>query len=102
MVRALVEAGLPKGCINFLPTSTADAAAITEYAVKHPLVRRVNFTGSDRVGKIIASWAASCLKPCLLGLGGKAPVLVLEDADLKDAVQAIVYGALANSGQICM
>jgi benzaldehyde dehydrogenase (NAD) len=75
---------------------------VTEYAVKHKLVRKINFTGSDRVGKIIAGWAASCLKQTLLELGGKAPVVVLEDADLKDAVDAILFGALSNSGQICM
>ncbi|KAL1969459.1 hypothetical protein VTN77DRAFT_8897 [Rasamsonia byssochlamydoides] len=102
MVRALIEAGLPPGCVNFLPSSAADAAAITEFAVKHPLVRKINFTGSDRVGRIIAGWAAECLKQTLLELGGKAPVVVLEDADLEDAVDAILFGALANSGQICM
>jgi len=102
MVRALVEAGLPPGCLNFLPSSSSDAPAVTEYAVKHALVRRVNFTGSDKVGKIIAGWAASCVKPCLLELGGKAPVVVLEDAAIEDAVQAILFGAMSNSGQICM
>jgi acyl-CoA reductase-like NAD-dependent aldehyde dehydrogenase len=102
VVRALTEAGLPPGCLNFLPTSPADAPTVTELAVKHPLVRRVNFTGSDRVGKVIAGWAASCLKQCLLELGGNAPVVVLGDADLEDAVEAILFGALANSGQICM
>lgn len=102
VVRALIKAGLPAGCLNFLPTSPDDAPSVTEYAVKNPLVRRVNFTGSDRVGKIIAGWAASCLKRCVLELGGKAPVVVLEDADLGDAVEGVVYGALSNSGQICM
>ncbi|KAL2010806.1 hypothetical protein VTN00DRAFT_3524 [Thermoascus crustaceus] len=102
VVRALAEAGLPAGCINFLPSSPADTPSVTEFAVKHPLVRRVNFTGGDRVGRIIAAWAAECLKPCLLELGGKAPAVVLEDADLEDAVDAVLFGALSNSGQICM
>ncbi len=75
---------------------------MTEYAVKHPKVLRINFTGSDRVGKIIAGWAATCVKQCVLELGGKAPVIVLEDASIDDAVEAVVYGALSNSGQICM
>ena len=70
--------------------------------VKHPKVLRVNFTGSDRVGRIIAGWAATCLKQCVLELGGKAPVLVLDDANIEDAVEAVVFGALSNSGQICM
>jgi benzaldehyde dehydrogenase (NAD) len=102
MVRALIEAGLPPGCLNFLPSSTADAPAVSEFAVKHKLVHKISFTGSDRVGRIIAGWAASICKPTVLEMGGKAPVIVLEDADLDDAVSAILYGALLNSGQICM
>lgn len=92
----------PPGALNFLPTSPALAAAVTEQTVKHRHVLRVNFTGSDRVGRIIAGWAAQVLKQCVLELGGKAPVLVLEDADVRDAVEAVVFGALANAGQICM
>jgi benzaldehyde dehydrogenase (NAD) len=70
--------------------------------VAHPAVRRVNFTGSTRVGKIIAGVCAKYLKPAVLELGGKAPFLVLEDADLDAAVNAAAFGAFANSGQICM
>lgn len=102
VVRALTAAGLPAGCLNFLPTAPQDAAAVTEFAVKHPKVRRVNFTGSDRVGRIIAGWASQCLKPCVLELGGKAPVIVFEDANIDDAVEAVVFGGLSNAGQICM
>jgi benzaldehyde dehydrogenase (NAD) len=102
VVRALQKAGLPAGCLNFLPTSAGDSPAVTEFAVKHPKVLRVNFTGSDRVGRIIAGWAATCLKQCVLELGGKAPVVVLDDANITDAVEAVVFGALSNSGQICM
>ncbi|KAM5343279.1 hypothetical protein ACJ41O_014245 [Fusarium nematophilum] len=102
VVRALTEAGLPPGCLNFLPSAANDAPAVTEFAVKHPKVLRVNFTGSDTVGRVIAGWAATCLKQCVLELGGKAPVLVLEDANITDAVEAVVFGALSNSGQICM
>lgn len=102
VVRALREAGLPAGCLNFLPTRTEDAAAVTELGVKHPKVRRINYTGSDRVGRIIAGWAASCLKQCILELGGKAPVLVLEDANIDDAAESIVFGGFSNNGQICM
>ncbi|ETN44781.1 uncharacterized protein HMPREF1541_09656 [Cyphellophora europaea CBS 101466] len=102
VVRAFQEAGLPSGCLNFLPTKASDAAKVTEYATKHSKVRRLNYTGSDRVGKIIAGWAASCLKQCVLELGGKAPVIVLEDANIEDAVEAVVFGGFCNSGQICM
>ncbi|KAH8658030.1 aldehyde dehydrogenase domain-containing protein [Xylariales sp. PMI_506] len=102
VVRALTAAGLPTGALNYLPTAPGSAAAVTEFAVKHPKVRRVNFTGSDRVGRIIAGWAATCLKKCVLELGGKAPVLVLDDANVDDAVESVVFGALSNAGQICM
>ncbi|KAK5653173.1 hypothetical protein OQA88_9272 [Cercophora sp. LCS_1] len=102
VIKALTAAGLPPGCLNFLPTSPERTPQVTEFAVKHRKVLRVNFTGSDRVGKIIAGWAATCLKQCVLELGGKAPVLVLDDADIDDAVEAVVFGALSNSGQICM
>ncbi|KAI1297996.1 aldehyde dehydrogenase [Xylaria venustula] len=102
VVRAMIEAGLPKGCLHFLPVSAEQTPAITEFAVKHELIRHVNFTGSDRVGRIIAGHAATCLKRCVLELGGKAPVIVLEDANIDDAVEAVVFGSLANAGQVCM
>ncbi|KAI1113423.1 aldehyde dehydrogenase [Nemania sp. NC0429] len=102
VVRAMIEAGLPKDCLHFLPVSAERTPAITEFAVKHPLIRHVNFTGSDRVGRIIAGYAATCLKRGVYELGGKAPVIVLEDAILDDAVEAVVFGSLANAGQICM
>lgn len=102
VVRVLAEAGLPPGCLQFLPTSTKDAPAVTEFAIKHPYVRKINFTGSDRVGRIIAGIAATQLKQCVLELGGKAPVLVLDDADVPKAVEAVVYGAFVFNGQVCM
>lgn len=102
VVRALVEAGIPAGCINYLPTSPQRAPETTEYAVAHPRVLRINFTGSDRVGRIIAGLAAAQLKQVVLELGGKSPVVVLEDADIQPAANAILLGAFLNSGQICM
>ncbi len=79
-----------------------DAEAIAEALISHVAVKRINFTGSTRVGKIIAALAAKYLKPVLLELGGKAPLIVLDDADIDAAVNATVFGAFANSGQICM
>jgi benzaldehyde dehydrogenase (NAD) len=75
---------------------------VVEAMVAHPAVRRVNFTGSTRVGRLIATTCAKYLKPVVLELGGKAPLLVLDDADLDDAVNASAFGCFANSGQICM
>ena len=102
IIQALQEAGLPKGVVNFVTNAPADAAAVVEAMIAHPAVRRVNFTGSTHVGRIIAQRCAAHLKPSVLELGGKAPLLVLDDADLDAAVNATAFGAFANSGQICM
>lgn len=102
VIDALHAAGLPKGVVNFITHAPADAAAIVEAMVAHPAVRRVNFTGSTQVGKRIAATCAQYLKPVVLELGGKAPFVVLDDADVEAAVTAAVFGAFANSGQICM
>jgi acyl-CoA reductase-like NAD-dependent aldehyde dehydrogenase len=99
---ALQEAGLGDGVVNVVTNAPEDAPVIVERLIAHPAVRRVNFTGSTHVGRIIAMHAARHLKPALLELGGKAPVLVLEDADLDAAVEAIAFGAFFNQGQICM
>jgi vanillin dehydrogenase len=98
----LQEAGLGNGVVNVVTNAPADAAAVVERLIAHPAVRRVNFTGSTHVGRIIAMHAAKHLKPALLELGGKAPVIVREDADLDAAVAAIAFGAFFNQGQICM
>lgn len=99
---ALWEAGFPRDVVNFLTHAPEDASSIVEAVIAHPAVRRVNFTGSTRVGKLIAACCAKYLKPSVLELGGKAPFIVLDDADIDAAVDAAVFGAFANSGQICM
>jgi vanillin dehydrogenase len=102
IVRALVDAGLPAGTINLIIHSAADAPDVVDELIAHPAVRRVNFTGSSKVGKIIAVKCAEHFKRCLLELGGKAPLVVLPDADLEAAADAASFGAFMNSGQICM
>jgi benzaldehyde dehydrogenase (NAD) len=102
IVEAINEAGLPKGVLNFITNAPEDAAAVVEALIAAPAVRRVNFTGSTRVGKVIARLCAEHLKPAVLELGGKAPLLVLADADIDAAVQAAAFGAFINSGQVCM
>jgi acyl-CoA reductase-like NAD-dependent aldehyde dehydrogenase len=99
---ALRDAGLPAGVCNIVSNAPADAPAIVEALIAHPKVQRINFTGSTKVGRIIARLAAEQLKPVLLELGGKAPLLVLDDADLDEAVAAAAFGAFFNQGQICM
>jgi len=96
------EAGLPAGVVNVITHEGRAAGAVVEAAVAHPAVRRVNFTGSTRVGRIIAELCGRHLKPVLLELGGKAPLVVLDDADLDAAVSAAAFGAFMHQGQICM
>lgn len=102
IVDALHEAGLPEGVLNAISNAPEDAGEIVEALIAHPAVRRINFTGSTRVGRIIAETAGRHLKPALLELGGKAPFVVLDDADLDEAVAAAAFGAYMNQGQICM
>jgi acyl-CoA reductase-like NAD-dependent aldehyde dehydrogenase len=98
----LRQAGFPAGVVNLVTNAPADAPQVVEALIAHPAVRRINFTGSTKVGKIIAQLGAQHLKPVLLELGGKAPLLVLRDADLDEAVKAAAFGAFMNQGQICM
>lgn len=102
VIAALSESGLPPGVVNYVTNAPADAAAVFEAMVAHPAVRRVSFTGSTHVGKAVALTCAKYLKPVVLELGGKAPLVILDDADIDAAVNAAAFGAFMNSGQICM
>lgn len=96
------EAGLPDGVLNYIVHSTANAAAVTSHLVASPHVKKINFTGSTLVGRAIGRLAGDHLKPMLLELGGKAPAIVWEDADLALAADQCALGAFLNSGQVCM
>jgi len=102
IAEAFADAGFPDGVINVVTNAPEDAGAVVGALIDAPQVRRINFTGSTAVGKIVARRAAEHLKPVLLELGGKAPLIVLEDADLDEAVKAAAFGAFMNQGQICM
>jgi benzaldehyde dehydrogenase (NAD) len=102
IIEAFAEAGFPEGVVNIVTNAPEDAGDVVGALIDHPAVKRINFTGSTSVGKIIAKRAAEHLKPCLLELGGKAPLIVLEDADLDEAVKAAAFGAFMHQGQICM
>lgn len=102
IAEAFAEAGLPEGSVSIVTNAPQDAAEIVGALIDNPHVRRINFTGSTHVGRIIAKRAAEHLKPVLLELGGKAPLIVLDDADLDEAVKAAAFGAFMNQGQICM
>ncbi len=102
VVHALEDAGLPPGAINLITNDPADAGEVVDALIEHPATRRINFTGSTRVGRIIAEKAGRNLKRVLLELGGKAPMVVLADADLDRAAAAASFGAFFHQGQICM
>ncbi|KAG5743765.1 hypothetical protein H9Q70_013528 [Fusarium xylarioides] len=96
------EAGLPDGVLNVIFHERANAAAVTAALIEHPEVKKINFTGSTPVGRIIGKLAGENLKPVILELGGKAPAIVWEDADLDLAALQCTLGAFMNSGQVCM
>jgi acyl-CoA reductase-like NAD-dependent aldehyde dehydrogenase len=102
IIECLEQAGIPAGVVNLITNAPADAADVVEELIAHPEVRRINFTGSSHVGRIIAEKAGRHLKRVVLELGGKAPFVVLEDADLDAAAAAANFGAFMHQGQICM
>jgi len=102
VVDTFAEAGLPSGVLGIVHNAEENVQEIVEALVAHPAVRRVNFTGSTRSGRVVAELCARHLKRSLLELGGKAPMIVLDDADIDEAVKAACYGAFFHQGQICM
>ena len=92
----LQEAGLPDGCLNVIGLRPQDAAEVTTALIEHPSVKKISFTGSSAVGRIVATTAGRNLKPILLELGGKASAIVLKDADIQLAAQQCARGALAH------
>lgn len=100
--KVLTEAGLPEGVINVVTNAPEDAHEVVSALIEAPEVKRISFTGSTRVGRIISELAGRNLKPVLLELGGKAPMIVLDDADIDAAVNAAAFGMFMNQGQICM
>ncbi|UZX45283.1 aldehyde dehydrogenase (plasmid) [Agrobacterium sp. 13-2099-1-2] len=102
IVQAVRAAGFPAGVLNFLTNDPKDAPDVVDALIAHPAVRRINFTGSTHVGRIIAEKAGRHLKRCILELGDKSPLVVLDDADIDGAVSAGIFGAFLYQGQICM
>ena len=96
------EAGLPEGVLNVVTHAPGDAGPIGDTLIEHPAVRRLNFTGSSAVGRLIAEAAGRQLKRVVLELGGYNPLIVLADADLEYAVDATAFGSFLHQGQICM
>ncbi|KAF4971803.1 hypothetical protein FSARC_1496 [Fusarium sarcochroum] len=96
------EAGVPDGVLNVIFHERANAASVTTALIEHPQVKKINFTGSTPVGRVIGKIAGENLKPVVLELGGKAPAIVWEDADLDLAALQCTLGAFMYSGQVCM
>ncbi len=96
------EAGFPKGVLNVVTHTREDAPEVGDELIVHPAVKRISFTGSTEVGRIIAEKAGRNLKRAVLELGGKDPLIVLKDANVDYAVSAASFGAFSHQGQICM
>lgn len=92
LVKIFNEAGLPDGVINDIQASRERAKEVTETAISHPTIRKVEFVGSASVGRIIGQLCAKYLKPIFMELGGKGPAIVLDDADLEAAAKKCVLG----------
>jgi acyl-CoA reductase-like NAD-dependent aldehyde dehydrogenase len=102
IVQAFEDAGLPAGCINALQARREDSFDITEALIAHPAISKIAFTGSTTVGSILGQLASKYLKPVLMELGGKAPAIVLKDADIEHTAALCARGAFLHHGQICM
>ncbi|SEB19554.1 aldehyde dehydrogenase [Paraburkholderia sartisoli] len=99
LARICEEAGVPRGVLSVLP---GKGSVIGDVLVRHPLVRKVSFTGGTDVGRGIARIAADKLMPVSLELGGKSPTIVFDDADLDHAVNGVLYGIFSSSGEACI
>ncbi len=96
------EAGLPPGVLNVITTTRDAAEQVGDEMISNPAVRRISFTGSTEVGRIIGEKAGRHLKRAVLELGGKDPLIILGDADVDYAVDAAAWGAFLHQGEICM
>lgn len=94
----IISAGFPPGVINLIGHCREDAAEITEALISQRAIRKVSFTGSASIGKRIAALAGEHLKPVILELGGKSPLIVFEDVNIEEVAKSAAFGALAYVG----
>jgi succinate-semialdehyde dehydrogenase/glutarate-semialdehyde dehydrogenase len=99
LLQAFVDAGVPAGTIGLV---FGDPAEISNYLIPHPIIRKVTFTGSTVVGKQLAALAGAHMKRTTMELGGHAPVIVAEDADVAQAVKGSAGAKFRNAGQVCI
>jgi acyl-CoA reductase-like NAD-dependent aldehyde dehydrogenase len=98
IAEAVYAAGFPAGTLNFITHDVTMAPEAIEAIIAQPAVRRINFTGSTAVGRIIGEKAGKHLKRCILELGDKSRMIVLDDATIDDAVTSGVFGAFLYQG----
>jgi succinate-semialdehyde dehydrogenase/glutarate-semialdehyde dehydrogenase len=99
LVRCFIDAGVPAGAVNLVYGVPAE---ISNYLIPHPTIRKISFTGSTAVGKQLAALAGQHMKRATMELGGHAPVVVYDDADVHDAVMRMSAAKFRNAGQICV
>lgn len=99
LLRVFVDAGLPAGVVGLV---YGDPSEISNYLIRHPAIRKITFTGSTPVGKQLAALAGQHMKRVTMELGGHAPVIVCEDADLDNAVRSTAAAKFRNAGQVCI
>ena len=99
LLRAFVDAGVPAGVIGLV---YGEPAEISSYLIRHPAIRKVTFTGSTPVGKQLAALAGQHMKRVTMELGGHAPVIVCEDADIANAIRSTAAAKFRNAGQVCI
>jgi succinate-semialdehyde dehydrogenase/glutarate-semialdehyde dehydrogenase len=99
LIKAFVDAGVPAGVIGLVYGNPAE---ISGYLIPHPVIRKITFTGSTPVGKQLAAMAGQHMKRVTMELGGHAPVIVAEDADIAQAVKAAGAAKFRNAGQVCI
>jgi succinate-semialdehyde dehydrogenase/glutarate-semialdehyde dehydrogenase len=99
LIRAFADAGLPAGVANLVYGVPAE---ISEYLIPHPVIRKVTFTGSTPIGKQLSALAGQHMKRVTMELGGHAPAIVFDDADLEHAVKTLAGAKFRNAGQVCV
>jgi succinate-semialdehyde dehydrogenase/glutarate-semialdehyde dehydrogenase len=99
LIRCFVDAGVPAGVVNLVYGVPAE---ISEYLIPHPVIRKISFTGSTAVGKHLAALAGAHMKRATMELGGHAPAIVFEDADVELASKLLAANKFRNAGQVCI
>lgn len=99
LIRAFVDAGVPAGVVNLVYGVPSE---ISEYLIPHPVIRKISFTGSTPIGKKLAALAGEHMKLATMELGGHAPAIIFEDADVDKAVKLLAASKFRNAGQVCI